>query len=351
MPHPYLKSIHVRNYLGMDSADFEGFRRINLIGGLNGAGKTTMLEAVFMYMDQLGPYPFLRPSMFRQVPQQISLTASMFRNQKRPIDIEAETRFGKSKLSLIWERQALEGTVPVAPNFSGEMVSGGQTMGMTVSVDRGNERILQRSMVPVNDGLMMNEVINKVDPFPSCVFLSRSTMNSSIETATRFSELLQQGRKQEILSLARAVQPGLSDIHLLQFGNTTVLHAQLENGQLVPLSYTGEGVQTIITIGLAILSSPNGVVIIDEFEAAIHYSRLRDIWVYLGDIAMMNECQIFVATHSRENIDAAMRSVEKRDRRSDICYYRIDRVKERTLVTRFDYDNLRTANLQDWEVR
>ena len=43
-----LKNIRIENFRGIESLDIRRLKRLNLVTGKNGGGKTTLLEAVFL---------------------------------------------------------------------------------------------------------------------------------------------------------------------------------------------------------------------------------------------------------------------------------------------------------------
>ena len=49
-----LKEIEIQNFRCFENTKISGFERVNLIGGKNNAGKTALLEAVFLYKDPDG---------------------------------------------------------------------------------------------------------------------------------------------------------------------------------------------------------------------------------------------------------------------------------------------------------
>ena len=55
-----INSLSIRNFKGLDKFDLQDISRINLLGGKNNAGKTTILEALFMFYDRLNPNMILR---------------------------------------------------------------------------------------------------------------------------------------------------------------------------------------------------------------------------------------------------------------------------------------------------
>src|SRR5438132_219061 len=48
-------SVSIKNFRGIESLEAEGFRRINLIVGLNNSGKTTFLESLFLLGGTTNP--------------------------------------------------------------------------------------------------------------------------------------------------------------------------------------------------------------------------------------------------------------------------------------------------------
>ena len=50
-----LESIKVENYKGLDGLEVSEIRKINLITGVNGVGKTALLEAMWLFTGRHNP--------------------------------------------------------------------------------------------------------------------------------------------------------------------------------------------------------------------------------------------------------------------------------------------------------
>lgn len=72
----------------------------------------------------------------------------------------------------------------------------------------------------------------------------------------------------------------------------------------IDLSQFGEGFQRVFEIALTFASSRNGIVCIDEFETAIHFSLLESFALFIKELAEKFNVQVFITTHSKECIDA-----------------------------------------------
>ncbi|MGL6363513.1 AAA family ATPase [Aeromonas veronii] len=66
----------------------------------------------------------------------------------------------------------------------------------------------------------------------------------------------------------------------------------------------GEGLQRIFYIAMSFAACRNGVVLIDEFETAIHYSLLVEFSEFVQMLAETFNVQLFITTHSNECIQA-----------------------------------------------
>ncbi|MDE6494860.1 MAG: ATP-binding protein, partial [Duncaniella sp.] len=52
---PMFKSLDIKNFRGIQSAEIDGFERVNLFFGKNNCGKSTVLEALFLISGQSNP--------------------------------------------------------------------------------------------------------------------------------------------------------------------------------------------------------------------------------------------------------------------------------------------------------
>ncbi|MDI6791627.1 MAG: AAA family ATPase [bacterium] len=118
----------------------------------------------------------------------------------------------------------------------------------------------------------------------------------------------------------------------------------------IPVAYMGEGVSRLLSIILAIATSGDGIVIIDECENGIHYSAMPKIWEAIALAARENNCQVIGTTHSYECLEAAYNGISG-DLANDFSYIRIDRTKDKITAKYFDHDLLKVAIDTNMEVR
>jgi AAA15 family ATPase/GTPase len=346
--------VQLRHYRGLRDIQIASFSRINLIGGLNGTGKTTLLEALFTICDRLGPIGFLRPVVFRSIETNLGSNHPYLFSDldaSRPIDLVARTRERSVRVRYTWEHQKYPNRITSVAELNAVTDVSSEPMGLTLEVFNDNKQVIKRSFIDVAEGILTSNIKSENEVVPPAVLLSRYSINSSVDLTRRFSKVLEMRRKSAIVELAKLISPEVEDILIIQSGSQSHLYAQITDEKLIPLSFVGDGALTIVGVGLAIMECQNGVVLLDEFDSAIHYSQLGTTWTAIARLSQEYNCQIFAATHSRECILTAYSALSNMGRREDILYWRLDRIGRDVVATRYEDVDLKGAAEEDWEIR
>lgn len=352
----YLRDLIVSNFRGIRALELPDLSRIMLVGGLNGSGKTTLLEAIFTLLDRYGPLCFLRSAMWRGLPGSVNLTRDfMFLpDDTVPVEIVAKTREGNLRFRLKWENQPIPEQVraggPIGPGQSTE--TGGDISGVTLETFKNNSLSIRRGFLDYQGAIQVNDRKTDQAKIASAVFVSNSTIATNFsENATRFTQVVQNRSKRDLIDFVRIALDDIVDLQLLQLSGQSHIHVELRDGAIFPIAFAGNGAQTLVTIGLSIMSSVNGMVLLDEFDTAIHYSKLTATWAGISKLSRRFNCQIFAATHSKECIQSAVEGIAESGHTSDLQFIRLDRLPDKTVATRYSYEELSTAVAEDWDVR
>ncbi len=348
---PFVSDLEVQNYRALKQCAISDLRWVNVIGGLNGAGKSTLLEALFTFMDALGPFPFLRPLMLRSLPGDYGLAKSIvFGPDQDTFSIGVRSKSGTYKAEFKWEAQFFAPTITTPEAFQRSPADTGYPGdGVTGTLTLNDKILMKRHYSGDARGLMLKDDVDVSHKLSNASYLSRLTISASEDIARRFSLVAQSGRKKELLNIAQNLSPSIEGLELLQFGAKTVLHADIGNGRVVPVEFLGDGTLNLISMSLAIMECPGGVVLLDEFDASIHYSRLDFVWGVIKQLALTYNCQIFAATHSREAIESSSRVFS--DKSKDYCYIRLACKNGATKATRYNQVDVTNAAVDGWEIR
>ncbi|MBK7402884.1 MAG: ATP-binding protein [Myxococcales bacterium] len=110
--------------------------------------------------------------------------------------------------------------------------------------------------------------------------------------------------KERIVAFVRRhIDPGIRDIALAsEHSRFLVTHDRMR--EAVDLATFGEGVQRVLLAGLLFAAVSGGVLLIDEFENALHTSVLTEFTKFIHELAVDFNVQVFLTTHSKETVDA-----------------------------------------------
>ena len=322
-------AIHVERYRGIDGLTLDAPGRVNLIVGVNNAGKTSLLEAIYLLGHQNDeralldairwrgrvegePDPFWLVEQlpraariagrFDQVPDDAASVEFEIADEPEP-DIEDQTSF-LAKLAI-------------------EAGYGGHAQSTDVVFFGDRPRRTS---------------------FAGRHWLCRSAFTSPFsanrpDTLARCNKAsLEAGTKQTIIDFIRErVDPGIRNIELAdRFSRFLVTHDDFDRAP--DLAAFGEGVRRVFEIGLLFAGVRGGVLLIDEFENAIHTELLVEFAPFVQELAAELDVQVFLATHSKEAVDAFVRNGRQIE---DIVGYAINRTDEAAKARRYDGPKLR----------
>ena len=76
----------------------------------------------------------------------------------------------------------------------------------------------------------------------------------------------------------------------------------------LPLNVYGDGMKKAVLLLSALLRARNGILLLDEFETAIHTSAMDSIFSWLLKSAIKLNVQVFLTSHSKEAIEKVLKS-------------------------------------------
>ncbi|MEK5055858.1 AAA family ATPase [Niallia sp. FSL K6-0212] len=355
-----IKSVDIKDFKGLNEINLKDLSMINLFGGKNNAGKTSILEALFMFYDRLNPNMLLRQYNWRGI-SELSLTpetlfAPIFNNFDLNKEIFIEVRNEKSlvdsmKVSFKEDKNiSIQSSnnyghirtdeSPVIPNY------------LSLEYAGSTHKRQEVKLILDNNGIQLNAENASTHGIRASFLASKSHSNPH-ENAVIYGELDIKGQTGIIIKCLQIIEPRLIDISTVALPNgTTMLYANIGLGKKVPISYMGDGISRLLSIILRIVSMPNGVLLIDEIENGIHYSTLPKIWEIISTAALEYNCQIFATTHSYECLNSCLDGIVE-DCKGKFRYIRVERAKDgdKIIPKNFDYEVLESAIDRGWEVR
>ena len=156
------------------------------------------------------------------------------------------------------------------------------------------------------------------------------------------------GEKQKLIDFLQRIDPSISDIVTLSINGIPQLYINT-NKKLLPVQFSGDGINKLLYIVLSIMDAKNGILLVDEIDTGFHYSMYTDLWKIISDVSHDYNCQVIATTHSYENIIGAVEGVKEYP--EDFSFYRLGYDKDGLKSFRSSYDLLKSALRSEMEVR
>ncbi len=145
------------------------------------------------------------------------------------------------------------------------------------------------------------------------VFSTPFFLNEPSRYSKFYSKTVQAKSIERIINfIRRTILPKIKDIRLvdeLQRFKVTDDNFSMA----MDLSSYGEGVQRIFFVSLLFAAAEHGVLLLDEFENAIHVELLSDFAEFVEELAKEFDVQVFITSHSKECIDAFVYNIKEID--------------------------------------
>lgn len=331
-----LRSLTIQNFRGIGDMQMRGIARANLLTGVNGVGKTSLLEAIFLACNPV-PHQVAWLVVHRQHPPYRTTLGTppwreLFRQLKPALglEVQAQSDTEPHRWSVALTEQEPTGAVPVAlppgsPFGLGLSASSvpQAVLSIQVHVDgRGSESTaLRTNLIWSSDNALLALPAQK-PPVPSAAFLVG--FGNHEEDCAAFGALQAAGEDQVqiVLDALRPIEPRLRRLFITVDPNPR-LNADLgpEDG-VMPLDLLGDGLRRAVTFMVTVLSHKAAVVLIDEIENGLHHSHYAQLWTSLCAFARSTDIQLFAVTHSAEFLHHAL-SANPND--SAMAAWRLDR--------------------------
>ena len=359
-----ITNFEIRNFRAFHSLSLSGLQRVNLIAGENNVGKSALLEALWQFSGPDQPDLGVRMNQFRgnnhinaaellsdlfhryNVAEEIELSATgEWGPNQRTLRISAQER-ETSLMALRSNDETGEPRLPLAES-SHEIV-----LRYTDGVSEYNSRgwFVRQEAGP---GIVQDRFEKQVDPVmgrPPGIYFSPRHRNAPQEEAERYGQMELHGLERSAVEALRVFEPRLVRLATIAINGTSVIHADIGLGRLMPMGLLGDGIQRVLSLALAFGVASGGLVLIDEVENGIHHSKLGELWRAISAFSERSDVQVFATTHSHECVRAAHRVFSEMND-YQFSFLRLDRIQGNIKSKAFDEMTLDTALNANLEIR
>jgi len=345
-----LPSLEIENFRAFRHLHIERLARVNLIVGKNNVGKTSVLEALWLYAcrgdpgviwEQLAvreestgwsaspvPAPALRAirNLFAQRPDVVAQGGTLTIGSAAVPD---------QRLTLALERHAdptsqQRGLVPF---FS--LRIGAKTQLFTEFMQHMPDRSIPPDVIHI----------------PNAIVLAGG-LTPAYVTAL-WDKIALTNLEEDVVAALRMIAPEIERVNMLAdpaVGPQRIAMARVQgNGQPIALRSYGDGMFRLFVLAVALVNAKDGLLLVDEIENGLHYTALPALWQQIFQVATRLNVQVFATTHSQDCLEAFQHAASSHAEAGQVI--RLGRKRGDVVATLFDEDELEIAVEQHVEVR
>ncbi|MGC1379139.1 MAG: AAA family ATPase [Anaerolineales bacterium] len=373
MANKLLPSFEVHGFRAFEHLSLEKLGRVNLIVGKNNVGKSSLLEALWVYANQgtsavLGSLLDARDESGQlsglrmtddDTENQISSVRYLFHGRKSPKLGTPKMEFGpvnrpsqrlSIKFVLLEDMEDEEGERKLREV---EDTNNGVDTIPSLLIQSGKNS----SYIRLNRSFSRN----LRDKFPSsfqCVLLSANGL-SITDIGKFWDNITLSPQENDVLNTLQIIEPDIERVNLIA-GTSKALPLREREQRIpiikvrsfdnpVPLKSLGEGMNRLFGIALALANAKNGMLLVDEIESGLHYTVHLEMWRFIFQAAKRLDVQVFATTHSWDCISAFQEAAQ--DNEDDGMLIRLENKKGKIIPTFFDEKELAIVAREQIEVR
>lgn len=361
-----IHSLKIQNYKNLSGLIIPELSRVNLISGKNNVGKSSLLEAIGLFLDdselfdiveERGELPnYSNKGTTDYLKSNTEAIASLFTNRNTGVTDDNIIRISdiKDSLSIRYayytdQEREVDGNIirTSLVHNSGDVFSH-EDAHLALAIARGNNsRILiplERRLDAVRFGRAKNTDVIRID--------YKSFDNQY--AGRLWDNVVFTDKEEHVIQALKIIEPNVESLAFLDesplIGRYPVLKVNGINKRL-PLRSMGDGINHILSIILALVNCENGCLLIDEIDNGLHYTVQKQLWSILFRLAINLNIQVFATTHSSDCISSFGKVLKDEGFAAEGRYIRLNKKQGLLTTTEYNADELMIVAAQNIEIR
>ena len=367
----YLPSLTIKGFRGIKDLTIPRLGKATLLAGMNGAGKTTVLDAVRVFASR-GSYPVLADMLQKRD------ETSVF------TDEDGESQLGPNWSALFHGRILdSDSAISIGPADSEYQVAIRTQPSIQLELPTYQDASLEDDAISIETSFngykreyptnLSDRQIRRMDYLRRRVATSRDpeempasliceSLGPGIPSSSDLDRFwddvaLTDEERRTVKALRLIYGDMIERVAFIGENSRSRLRVNRRamvkvNGEArpVPLMSLGDGAVRVLGVALALASSRGGFLLLDEVENGIHHSIQRDFWEMVLRTAHENNVQVIATTHSNDCVKGFAHAAMALDGVVGLLH-RIENDEIKARIVSYSEDGLKTAAEQGIEVR
>ena len=271
-----LDSLHIKNFRCFEDLTIPSLGRVNLIVGKNSVGKSSILEAVYIFANRG------RQSEIRNI---LSARNEIFRNDDSIEDIFFGRKFPKE--------DSVDEHLIIGDNDQFVYMYFNNNTNIVFGFNKRGEsnKLALLTINPIPYGVVHTDVL----PEDYLAYLWDDVSINSEEDSIKDALKIITPQLVNVIFVKSPKEDRQDRIAIVKLKGES---------KGIPLKSFGEGMSRLLQIFLHAFKARGGYLMIDEFENGLHYSIQEEVWKKLFKLEKELNIQVFATTHSEDTVKA-----------------------------------------------
>lgn len=351
----YISDLNIKTFKGIEEVQINNLGDMNIFVGDNNTCKTTVLEAIQLFQNPNSIRELLKIVRKRDInlrrPGGLSVMESFLNMFNAGQDEDKHVEI-KCTLDGREENIVIKGTLREIYMLTDEIEEISKYQRYTnirneinedepvqefigeLRYNKSIEEISINEVVDVYRHSIKSQKSESIKTVKMKYVSSIDHLNESFSSKI-LKDTIINDEKSSLLNLISLFDEDIIGLELLpgKRSRYTTVYLKHKKYGFLPLSSFGDGIKKVLTLASAVLSSKNGILLIDEIETAIHTSALESVFEWLLRASKELNVQIFATTHSDEALRALLR--ESKNTLFDVSIYRLEKFRNEIIPRHF----------------
>ncbi len=341
----HVREIKIGAYRGISNLHLKNLNDINILTGDNNSGKTSVLE-LLSTMDNphnIGSWAhILRKSkpgfkkryfydeflnLFPVDEEDYYVGYEYINIHKKTTKVELKAEIEETQL-LEKEMLQLEGLMETEHEKETDHVMDTRCMHLEIWVNGEKKKSYQLYDFQTRTSMF----VNKEKSFVRTVYISP---NAHATGSLFLDDILSSSEFYEVmLDILKDFDENILSINAVQTNKNSSVPEYVvltrDHKKAMPLNAYGDGMKKAILLLSALVEAKDGILLLDEFETAIHTSAMDSVFSWILESAKKLNVQVFLTSHSKEAIEKVLKC--KKELQPNINVYTLYRDNGQNLV-------------------
>lgn len=345
----------ISHFRGIRHLTIDSIKQLNVFLGYNNCGKSSVLEALYLFCDPSHPVNEIQINRARHYLKADAKSLQYLfygLDVSTPVSLDSDVDNGEKRSVEIryYEKEQTEtdlGNLNLTSNNANKTYGLHTVLRQTIN---GIEKTYNYKVEPRDDNSAQtfSEKDKKVYAnMVNCGYMPPSS--NPLNYIDSFKEIIENKETDNIVNALREIEPTLIGLNIID----DQIMADIGQQKLIPIQLLGDGIRKLFSIIIFIYQLKGGVAMIDEIDNGLHYKSMPTLWRTIISLAKTYDVQLFITTHNIDSIKALSKVLgDDADFRNNCNIYTLRKKTDgEVLAVRSSYDQLDYMINQEMELR